>query len=132
MNYMQRYEAAKKAGKIQRQTYRIHTWDKEGDVLIGEVMGVTDFTGGKFDTTVNSYLLDTDLGLVSTILGTATDEQLSAVNLEGKIVCITYQGKKQLDDGRSVNIFDVDVMGDIKTTPEPQKKPNKGVTKNGR
>lgn len=132
MDYMKMYQEAKAAGKIQRQTYRIHTWDTVGDVLIGKVMGLNDFTGGKFETPVKAYLLDTELGFISTILGSATDEQLSAVDLPGKIICITYQGKKELTDGRSVNLFDVDVVDEYEELLEPETPPKRRAVKNGK
>ncbi len=71
------------------------------------------FTGGKFEAEVNAYLIETDQGLVSTILGSYTDSQLAGLDLVGKIVVIEYEGKKDLEDGRKVNLFNVDIMSEV-------------------
>ena len=105
------YDKAKAAGKLDRPTYRIHTWTEDSALLIGEVKGVSKFVGGKFEAEVNCYRIKTDDGTVSCILGTYTDGQLAEVDLIGKTVCIQFQGQKSLDDGRKVNVFDVDVIG---------------------
>lgn len=105
------YDKAKAEGKLDRPTYRIHTWSEDSALLIGEVKGVSKFVGGKFEAEVNCYRIKTDDGTVSCILGTYTDGQLAGIALVGKIVAIQFQGQKSLDDGRKVNCFDVDVVG---------------------
>jgi len=109
-SYKDAYEKAKKAGKINRPTYQIHTWNEDNSVLVGKVRAVSEFTGGKFDNPVKQYLIDTDDGAKSCILGSYTDTQLESVVLINRVVAIIHQGKKDLEDGRSVNIFDVEII----------------------
>lgn len=111
-DYKAMYAAAKSAGKLKRPTYRIHTWAEESAVLIGKVISISRFEGGKFEASVNAYRIETDEGAVSCILGTYTDTQLEGIDLLEKVVCIQYLGKKTLEDDRKVNMFEVDVIGE--------------------
>ena len=108
--YAEAYEKAKAEGRLTRKTSRIHTWTGESSVLIGKIKAVKPFTGGKFEAEVNAYLIETDEGLVSTILGSYTDTQLADMEIIGKTICIEYEGKKDLEDGRKVNLFNVDFV----------------------
>lgn len=109
-DYTAMYEKAKAEGKLHRSTFRIHTWKEDSAILIGRITDILPFKGGKFEAEVNSYLMDTADGLVSFIMGTYTDSQLEGIDLKGRIVRIEFAGKKDLEDGRSVNQFNVDVL----------------------
>lgn len=109
-SYMEQYQEAKIKGKLKRRTYRIHTWSEDTAHLTGEVLSVKEFKGGTFDAVVNAYTIATDEGVVSCVLGSATDSQLEGTDLIGQLVHIEYCGKKELVDGRQVNLFNVDVL----------------------
>jgi len=109
-NYQEAYEKARKEGRLSRKTSRIHTWTEESPVLIGKVRAIKPFTGGRFEVEVNAYLIETDEGMISTIFGTYTDSQLEGLDLIGKVIVVKYDGKKELEDGRKVNLFNVDVI----------------------
>ena len=110
MGYKEAYDKAIDKGKTQRLTRQIWTWEEEGQILIGKCLEIEAFTEGSFDTEVKSYLIETDDGIITTVLGSATDKQLAKVDPVGKGIMIKYQGKKALSDGRSVNLFIVDVF----------------------
>ncbi len=109
MDYQAEYDKACEAGLTSEVTRGIQSWDEEGDFIVGKVVEIGPFTEGSFDTEVNYYLIDTDAGRVSTILGSATDRQIAELDLVGKLVHIEYRGKKQLADGKQVNNFKVEV-----------------------
>ena len=109
MSFQEQFEQLENAGNVTDVTYSIKTWEAEGDRLIGVIRDIVPFEGGRFDSHVNSYLIETDTGLVSTVLGAATDKQVEPLQLKGQLVCITFHGKKPLDDGRSVNVFSIKV-----------------------
>lgn len=104
------YNKAKDGGKVDQATFTIWKPEEEGERIIGNVVKVEPFEQGTFDTEVNQYLISTDRGLVSTVLGSATDKQLDKWELTGKLICITYHGKNQLSDGRQVNNYQVEVF----------------------
>lgn len=109
MSYKDDFIKSKDKGKTKVLTVIIHTWDEEGQELWGKVISVKPFLLGKFDTEVDSYIIDTDEGLITTVLGSATDKQLKDVDPVGMRIYIKYQGKKQLADGRQINLFHVEV-----------------------
>ena len=88
------YEKAKEKGKATRLTRQIHTWDEEGQSLVGVVLSIEPFTEGSFDTEVNSYIIETEGGIITTVLGSATDKQLSKIDPVGQKIFIEYMGKK--------------------------------------
>lgn len=109
-DYKAMYEEAKKTGKLQRPTYRIHTWTDDSAILVGRVKAISLFTEGKFEQAANAYLIDTDEGVVSCVLGSYTDAQVKDTLKVGSVVAIIFQGQKQLEDSRKVNVFDVDII----------------------
>ncbi len=109
MSYQDDFEKAVDSGLTTEITRGIQSWDEEGDTILGKVVEIGPFTEGSFDTEVNFYLIDTDDGLISTILGSATDRQMDKLDLMGKLIHIEYRGKKQLADGKQVNNFKVRV-----------------------
>lgn len=111
MSFAEEYKKAQEKGKVDQATTQIFQFAAEGEELIGKVKDITPFTHGKFDTEVNQYILDTDLGRVSTVLGAATDKQLAGQIKPGNMVRIVWRGKKPLEGGRTVNVFDVEVFG---------------------
>jgi len=110
MGYKDDYDKAKGKGKIKTLTSQIVTWEEEGQELVGKVLKVSPFTLGKFETEVDCYLIDTDDGIVTTVLGSATDKQLKEVDPVGQMIYIKYNGKTMLKDGRQVNNFHVEVF----------------------
>ncbi|NIQ91322.1 MAG: hypothetical protein GWN93_20860 [Deltaproteobacteria bacterium] len=131
MGYLQDYKKALDSGRLQRLTYAIHQWKEEDQLVIGRLIGMGIFDGGKFDNPVNYYMLDTDEGMVSCILGSATDEQIRDNIDVGNILAIHYKGKRELEDGRKVNIFEIDVLPDSKSTPNKPGKSKKGGVSSG-
>ena len=109
MGYKEDFEKSKDKGKTKVLTTIIYTWESEGQELFGKVLEVKPFVLGKFDTEVDCYLIQTDDGIITTVLGSATDKQLKEVDSVGSMIYIKYGGKKQLDDGRQVNLFHVEV-----------------------
>ena len=107
MNYEEEYAKAKEAEAVTEVTRNIQSWSEEGQTLTGKVVEIGPFNEGTFDTEVNAYLIDTDDGQISTVLGSATDKQLEKLDLMGKLIHIEYRGKKQLADGKQVNHFKI-------------------------
>ena len=109
MSYQEDYEKARESKATKEVTRNIQSWNDEGETIVGKVVEIAPFNEGTFDTEVNAYLIDTDDGLISTVLGSATDKQLDELDLMGKLIYIEYRGKKNLKDGKQVNNFKVQV-----------------------
>lgn len=109
MGFKDEFIKAQDKGKTKTLTRLIHTWEEEGEELFGRVVSIEPFTEGQFDTEVNSYQIETDIGIVTTVLGSATDKQLAKIDPVGMKIYIKYNGKKMLKGGNSVNLFHIEV-----------------------
>lgn len=107
MSYKERAEAALAAGDVKNLVSDIITWETEGQVVVGRVKSKEPFTEGGFDAECFKYLIDTDDGEVSCVLGSAADKSLAKQDVVGRVLLIRYRGKKALQDGRRVNLFNV-------------------------
>jgi len=85
----------------------IHTWEKDGTRIIGELKDVQPFEGGEFEQKCMRYIFKTDKGLISTILGSSVDKQIPPDKYIGRVLCITFNGQISLKDGRRCNRFTV-------------------------
>jgi len=110
MSLVDSYNKAEEKGKVDQITTAIYKFLEEGQECIGIVKDIRPFTEGSFDTEVNQYILETDEGLVSMVLGSATDKKLAGQKISGKLVCIVFKGKTHLEDGRSVNDYTIKVV----------------------
>lgn len=107
MSYQQQLEKAKKSGKAKCLMVDIFTWKEPGQELVGKVLEVKPFEGGKFDSTCMKYIMETDDGMITTILGAAADKQFEGKDVTGKVLWITYKGKVDLDNGKKCNRYDI-------------------------
>lgn len=110
MGYAEQYQKAKDKGKLDQITTNIYKFTHEGETLVGEVVKIEPFTAGDWQVEVNAYILDTDIGRMSMVLGSATDKQLDKHKLIGKVIAITFHGQKELDGGKHVNLYTVEVL----------------------
>ena len=62
VDYRAMYEKARQTGKLNRRTSRIFSWGIDGDELIGKIVDIKDFDGGKFEQKCNQYLMETNQG----------------------------------------------------------------------
>jgi len=109
-SYERTYKEAEKAGKTQQLSHEFYQWEEEGQILIGKLIDYEPVESKDFEGTYNLYLLDTDDGLCGVICGVLIDKLMEKKDLRGEVLRIEYQGKKQLDAGRTVNRFRVDVI----------------------
>jgi len=112
MSYENAIQEAQAKGKLESVSVTIHTWEEPGEILCGRLLEVKPFEGSNFEQTCNQYIFDTDAGLCSTILGAGTDKAMEGKDFIGRVLLITYHGKKQLKDGRSVNNFQIQAIPD--------------------
>jgi len=110
MTYEELERAASEAGLLLNVVADIITWQEEGQKVVGKVLSTEPFTEGQFEADCLRYNILTDDGPVSLVLGSATDRALAKLDVQGKIVSITYLGKKLLPDNRQVNRFRVAIV----------------------
>lgn len=112
MGYNELANQAHKEGHVSQLTTEIKSFKNPDDSLIGKLLEINEFTGGKFEKSCKQYLFETDDGLVTCLLGGATDKQLEKQDLIDKVLIIIFKGQAELEDGRKVNKFDISVVFD--------------------
>lgn len=102
----------------------------ENKILEGELVGFDKFTEGDFGECYRYLLARPDGSIVSFVPGAAFDKMAEKVAIaNGDTIRVEYRGKKDLEDGRRVNIFILDkwLEGDESPQDRPQsKKKGKG------
>ena len=106
--YREQLEAARKEGRTKGVLAGLWRWEQEGQELVGKILAIDDFKGGKFDEPCKQYIVETDLGTFQTLLGGATDERLGDSVRVGDVVSITYMGKATTSKGFQVNVFAIE------------------------
>ena len=102
------------AGQGEHMNVTIISWDQVGQEVIGVFMSSEVMPETKYGTPVQRYLIKTDLGMMSCLLGAHADKEVLPKLQGGDLVRIVYNGQKNLGAGRSVNIFDVRSYGKAK------------------
>lgn len=105
--YEDQFNASKKEGQAASLNVRIQQWTKPGLKVIGKLIRVAPLAKSAYDVEVQTYLFQTDEGLVSCVLGAAMDKEVGDRLVVGNLYYVEYQGKRDIGQGRKVNLFDV-------------------------
>ena len=109
-SYEKYYKDSQKAGKTAQVSHDFYQWEEEGQVLIGKLIEFEAIDSKEYEGKYNRYIFDTDEGLMGVICGTVVDKLMAEQDLTGKVLRIEYQGQRQLDAGRTVNRFRIDII----------------------
>jgi len=104
------YKAHKAKDTMKQVSVEFYNWEEEGQVLVGRLIDWEAVESKDFEGKYNKYTFDTDDGLVGVICGTMFDTLNEEKDLKGKLLAIEYQGKRQLEGGRTVNRFKVSII----------------------
>lgn len=106
-NYVKQFDAAKKSDNVENMTYPAFEFKAAGDLVIGELVDIQDIHFESTNSNVNKYLLKTDQGSRSVIVGAIGDGQLSGRVTAGDIIRFEFVEKKGLTGGKTANIFNI-------------------------
>lgn len=106
--YAEMAAKAYKSGVGEDLTQTFIAWDEEGKIVSGCYLYSETVTAKADMGAVKRYVLLTDEGTASCILGGATDKQLEGKLIPGDMITIVYKGKTSIQGGsKQVNNFDV-------------------------
>lgn len=106
--YEERAQAALKNKSVRTLNAKFWKWDKDGKTLVGTVLRIDTVETKKDWKPIKRYVLDTDYGIRSCLLGGASDTNLDGFIRVGMTVMITYDGTMEMDNGRNpMNVFTV-------------------------
>ena len=106
-SYESQFDEAEANGLVEEVSHSIHTWKDTGEKIVGVLKGFSAFEEGSLGDCLK-YQIETSEGVISTVLGAVTDKYMENVKT-GDLIRITYKGKKDLQDGRKVNLFKIEV-----------------------
>lgn len=95
----------------------IVSFDTEGQEIVGEFKAAELLESTKYDNPVQRYLINTDDGIVSCLLGSHTDKEVLPKLRQGDLIKITFKGQKDIGGGKTVNLFDVQSFGPVGKPP---------------
>lgn len=133
-NYEKMWADDEKVGLVETATEQIINWEKEGQKVIGQVIDIEPFDNTQFKEKCNRYLIDTNDGMVSCVLGATRDDILEKKKPIGKLIYIEFRGKKKSKNKRTFNDFliklstrpveKVDIEAETINDPEEGKRKN--------
>jgi len=114
--FKERMAAAKAAKETEDISFNIYKFEEIDDSVCGELLSsgkikIKNPDPTKEDNEVMQYRILTDNGPVCVVLGVSGDKSIDDSKVKpGDILEITFQGQKDLDKGRRVNLFSIEVM----------------------
>lgn len=107
MSYLEAWKQAEKDKAVHDVSPTWTPFEKEGQSVIGKLLGTAEIESTLSKGSYLQYLMDTDDGLIKFHLGRAADNELHTVLKVGNVYKITYLGKEKIKGGRQVNQFKV-------------------------
>ena len=116
MNYGQLYAQKKVAGELVSLTPVFKKWEMDKSdnppVVIGEFISKSEVMKKGEAQGYNNYIFKTDDGPISFNLGKHVEEKLDSEFIVGAIYSVEYTGKKDLGDGKRLNMFEIFKLAD--------------------
>lgn len=105
------YKTAARENEGVALTVPTYDWQSEGQLMVGKLVGIKTIKSAVGDGSYNWYTLETDDGLVQTSLGAVADSVITEGHI-GRVLALTYKGKKNLDGGRTLNQYEILDLGE--------------------
>lgn len=115
-SYDKLFAQAEKEGRLKNVTAEIINWESPGQMIQGKITEIKPFEESSFDEKCNKYIMETDTGAVSFVLGSIRDEAMLNAEVMGKCVRVTFQGQKKGKKKRTYNVFTILIVEDPPVT----------------
>lgn len=110
-------QEAIESGRAVEVTVLFLKLEKPGQSVIGQLMGVQRVRSRKNEGSYLQYLIDTDQGTVKVNFGAAFDREMMPILHIGSVYKFTYNGKRDLGGGHSVNIVETTLLDESEAGP---------------
>lgn len=107
MSYNDDLKAAQVAKSGEKLTIEYREFKEKGDIIIGRFLATVEITSRTNQGKYNQYIFDTDAGKIKFHCGAFFDKDAGSLMSLGNVYAITFQGKKKLEGGNTVNLFDL-------------------------
>ena len=109
--YAEQMKEAAKGGNIKKLTSVYQKWNKSGEKVLGCFIGRSEVGKAEEGNRYFQYLFETDEGLTKFSLGNASDGEIGAVLVKGRVYLIEFKGQQTIGGGRKVNRFECTEIG---------------------
>ena len=110
-SYKAMYDQAVEEKAVKQLTPEYMKWNKPDEQVIGVFISRGEVDSSAGGGKCYQYVFATDKGRVKFHMGRATDIDVGASLVPGIIYCITFLGKEEISDTRSVNKFNIEEIG---------------------
>jgi len=109
--YAEQAKEATKSGNVKKLTAIYHKWIKSGEKILGCFIDRSEVGKAEEGNRYFQYLFETDEGLTKFSLGNASDGEIGAALVKGRVYLIEFKGKETIGGGRKVNRFECTEIG---------------------
>ena len=109
--YAEQLKEAQKNSNVKKLTSVYHKWEKSGEKIIGCFIGRSEVGKAEEGNRYFQYLFETDEGLSKFSLGNASDGEIGAALVKGRVYLIEFKGQQTIGGGRKVNRFECTEIG---------------------
>lgn len=107
MSYSQLAKVATELGQGKELASKMWQPNK-GDILVGKLIAVDLFQSATINKPCNRYTFDTDDGIMTCLMGNATDDKIKHSLKLDVLTSVTFQGTMEIPGGRkAMNVFSV-------------------------
>lgn len=108
--YKEQYDKAVKSGKVMQVNYTLKTDWTQGETVIGKLESIGKVHFDETNSDCNTYLFDTDAGLIQMVLGAGVDMQADDIFNVGSAYAITFTGIKDISGGRRLKMYNIEYI----------------------
>ena len=109
--YLEQLKEAQKNSNVKKLTAVYQKWVKSGEKILGSFIDRSEVGKAEEGNRYYQYLFETDEGLTKFSLGNASDGEIGAALIKGRVYLIEFKGKENIGGGRKVNRFECTEIG---------------------
>ena len=109
--YSEQLKEAQKNSNVKKLTAVYQKWVKSGEKILGSFIDRSEVGKAEEGNRYYQYLFETDEGLTKFSLGNASDGEIGAALIKGRVYLIEFKGKENIGGGRKVNRFECTEIG---------------------
>ena len=109
--YSEQLKEAQKNSNVKKLTAVYQKWVKSGEKILGSFIDRSEVGKAEESNRYYQYLFETDEGLTKFSLGNASDGEIGAALIKGRVYLIMFKGKEDIGGGRKVNRFECTEIG---------------------
>ena len=112
-NYRELVKQLRDAKGAKSLITEIKKFENDGDFICGRIVDMKPFEHSQGDKPCMQYIMESIEGKKSFVLGARLDAELEGYDLADRIIYVEFKGQLKLENGRRVNLFNIEDITDI-------------------